>query len=111
MAVRSFKQGNLSNTQYFEKFNTRYDVAKSVGVEFVYASLWEYCAKDVHKSSYDSLTSAEQREVREDAEEQYISYILIHNSSNLHELLRTDLLKEFSQGDNKFPTTQPQVLQ
>ena len=111
MAVRSFKQGNLSNTQYVEKFNTRYDVAKSVGVEFGYASLWEYCAKDVHKSNYDSLTSAEQREVREDAEERYISYILIHNSSNLHESLCTDLLKQFSQGDNKFPTTRPQVLQ
>ena len=111
MAVRSFKQGNLSNTQYVEKFNTRYDVAKSVGVEFGYASLWEYCAKDAHKASYDSLMAAEQQQVRDDAEERYISYILIHNSSSLHESLRTDLLKQFSQGDNKFPTTRPQVLQ
>ena len=46
MAVRTFKQGNLSNMQYVEKFNTRYDVAKSVGVEFGYLTLWEYCAKD-----------------------------------------------------------------
>ena len=85
--------------------------AKSVGVEFGYASLWEYCAKDVHKASYDSLMAAEQQQVREDAKERYISYILIHNSSSLHESLRTDLLKQFSQGDNKFPTTRPQVLQ
>jgi len=111
MAVRTFKQGNLSNIQYVEKFNTRYDVAKSVGVEFGYESLWEYCAKDVHKMNYDSLTAAEQKDIREDAEERYISYLLIHNSSSLHESLRMDLLKQFSQGDNKFPTTRPQVLQ
>ena len=42
LVVRSFKEGNLNNTQYVEKFKTRYYEAKSMGAVFSYASLWEY---------------------------------------------------------------------
>ncbi len=111
MAVRTFKHGNLSNPQYVERFNTKYEVAKSVGVQFGFYALWEHCAKELHKKSYKELDADQRTAIREDAEERYISYILVHNSSNLQESLRTDLLKQFSQGDNKFPITQSQVLQ
>ena len=45
LAVLTTKQGGLSNAQWYEHFNMRYDVAKSVGVKFdKFECLWEYCA-------------------------------------------------------------------
>jgi hypothetical protein len=45
LAVLSNKQGNLTNAQWYKRFNIRYEVAKSVGVEFnKFECLWEYCA-------------------------------------------------------------------
>ena len=87
MAVKTFKQGSLSNAAFMEKLNTRFDVAKSVGVDFGWHNLWEHCAKQTHKKSYDMLTIGEMEEVREDAEERYLAYLMIHNSSSLHETL------------------------
>ncbi len=44
LAVLSNKQGNLTNAQWYERFNTHYNVAKSIGVEFdKFECLWEYC--------------------------------------------------------------------
>jgi len=100
IAVKTFKQGSLSNAAFMEKMNTRFDVAKSVGVDFGWHNLWEHCAKQTHKQSYDQLTIDEMEEVREDAEERYLAYHMIHNSSSLHETLQMDLMKQFTQGDN-----------
>ena len=37
-------QNNQSNAVWYEKFNTRVDVAESVGVQFNnFTYLWEYC--------------------------------------------------------------------
>ena len=48
LAVLNTKQGGLTNTQWYKHFNTRYDVAHSVGVEFGHKVLWEYCAQAAH---------------------------------------------------------------
>ncbi len=47
LAVLTLKQqNNQSNTQWYEKLNTRVDVAESVGVRFDnFPSLWTYCCE------------------------------------------------------------------
>ncbi len=41
LAVHSTKQGTLTNAQWYKRFNTRYEVARSIGVEFAnVTSLW-----------------------------------------------------------------------
>ncbi len=67
--LNNTKQGDLSNTQWYERFNTRHDVAHSVGVEFGHKVLWEYCAQSKHSMSYDSLGSAEQTAVKQTVED------------------------------------------
>ena len=59
LAVLTMKQpNNMSNSQWYEKFNTRVDVAESVGVEFdVYRSMWDYCIESKGWSDYDTLTT------------------------------------------------------
>jgi hypothetical protein len=47
LAVLTMKQqNNMSNLQWYEKLNTRVDVAESVGVKFdIFRCMWEYCIK------------------------------------------------------------------
>ena len=56
------------NTQWYERFNTQYDVARSVGVEFGHKVLCEYCAQLAHSKSYDSLGTSKQATIRRAAE-------------------------------------------
>ena len=62
----TFKQGNLTNHEWFTRFYLRYDVAKLVGVEFKDKALLEYfAARDPYNSQYDLLTPTQQKEVRQ----------------------------------------------
>ena len=63
IAVHTTKQGNLTNAQWYEQFNTRVDVAKSVGVDFGHQVLWEYSANKQYSMDFNSLTEQEQDEV------------------------------------------------
>jgi hypothetical protein len=110
LAVLNTKQGGLSNTQWYERFNTRYDVARSVGVEFGHKTLWEYCAQASHSRSYNSLTTAEQIVVKQAAEERYLAYLFLVNSGSQHDLLRKELQNEFTKGSDKYPENCPQAL-
>ena len=49
--VVNAKQGNLTNNKMYDWFNTKVEVAKSVGVNFDFKKIWEYCAQEVHKAA------------------------------------------------------------
>ncbi len=53
--VANAKQGNLNNNKWYDWFNTKVEVAKSVGVSFDFKTIWEYCALEVHKAAYTLL--------------------------------------------------------
>jgi len=57
LAVLSTKQGTLTNAQWYEQFNTRYEVAKSVGDKFnCLKVLCDYCANLISPgSSFNDL--------------------------------------------------------
>ena len=57
IAVYTKKQGNLLNAQWYEQFNTRVDVSKSVGVDFGHQVLWEYSANVKYRTDYNSLST------------------------------------------------------
>jgi hypothetical protein len=69
LAVLNIKQGGLTNTQWYERFNTQYNIARSAGVEFGHKMLWEYCAQSAHSKNYDLLRTTKQAAVRQAAEE------------------------------------------
>jgi hypothetical protein len=41
LVMLNTKQGGLSNTQWYEHFNTCHNIAHSVGVELGHKALWE----------------------------------------------------------------------
>ena len=58
------KQGNMTNIEYYERLNTKIDVAESAGVFFNYERIWEYCAQEAHKKPYSPLTSDQQEHLQ-----------------------------------------------
>ncbi len=110
LAVLNTKQGGLSNTQWYECFNRRHDVARSIGVELGHKVLWEYCAQSKHSMSYDALGTTNQAAMHQAAEDQYLAYILLVNSGRQHEHLRKELQNDFTKGSDKYPENCSQTL-
>ena len=49
---------------WYERFNTKVEVAESVGVSFDFEKIWEYCALEAHKAAYTLLKPDKQEAVR-----------------------------------------------
>ncbi len=79
--VANAKQGNSTNNKWYDWFNTKLEVAKSVGVSFDFNKIWEYCAMEAHKAAYTSLRSDKQEAVRVSARERFLSYALIKRAT------------------------------
>ncbi len=106
MLVKNLRQGNLTNSQWVEKMRTRHEIAKSVGVEW-FCTIWvNYCAQAKHNCDYDALVDPHhQKEIKDEAEERYIAYLIIVNSGTQHKSLRTSLAEDFAKKVDKYPKT------
>jgi len=109
-AFYSFRQETLTNPQWYEKFNTRIDVAEAIGVTRNHKALLEYVAKDVHKKKFADLGAAIQEAVRVDAEERYRAYVFLRQSGAQHANLRTVLQNDFTTGDDHYPKNRQSAL-
>ena len=85
ISLLTAKQGNLSNAHWYEQFNTKYEVAKLVGMQLDNIEvLWEYCAgllNDNAGDSFLSLSADDQVLAKANAEEHLLAYLFIQNSS------------------------------
>jgi hypothetical protein len=103
----------MSNAQWYEKFNTRVDVAESVGVEFdVFKSMWDYCIENRGWNEYDTLTTDEQKQIRAESKERLFAYLLIKNSSSTstHDTVRNNLQEAFIAKRDEYPTTRSDAI-
>ncbi len=108
--VANAKQGNLTNNEWYDCFNTKVEVAKSVGVSFDFEKIWEYCALEAHKSAYTSLLPDEQEAVRVNARERFLLYALIKTSNSKHDKIKDDLSDDYTKGSDNYPQIRPQAL-
>jgi hypothetical protein len=99
----SFRHEDLSNPQWYERFNTKVDVEDAIGVTRQHKVLLEYVAQETHTSAFMNLGAAEQLTVGDDAEERYVSYAFLWKSGNQHGNLKVDLQNDFTTGDNRYP--------
>jgi Reverse transcriptase (RNA-dependent DNA polymerase) len=106
----SFRQEQMSNPQWYERFNTKVDVGEAIGVTRQHKVLLEYVAQELHQQTFASLTSAEQQIVRTDAEERYIAYAFLRQSGAQHSNLKMDLQNDYTTGDNRYPKNRQQTL-
>jgi hypothetical protein len=74
LSFYSFKQETLWNPQWYERFNTKVDVSEAIGVTRQHKVLLDYVAQESYTKSFEGLGVTEQKLVRDDAEERYVSY-------------------------------------
>ena len=110
VSVYSSKQVNMTNNEWHERFTTKIEVAESVGCEFEFPKIWEYCAQNAYAKSYSLLTPDEQDKARAAAKECFLAYALMKTSSNTHEKIKADLSDDFTKGTNNYPETRQQTL-
>jgi len=114
LAVLTMKQqNNMSNPHWYERLNTRVDVAESVGVKFdIFRCMWEYCIEKKGWADYDTLSAADQATIRTESKERLLAYLLIRNSSSTttHDIVRNNLVDAFIAKRDEYPTTRSDAL-
>jgi hypothetical protein len=114
LSFYQFRQDNMNNPQWYERFNTKVDVGDAIGNTRQHRSLLEHVAQEQSSGTtvvtFASLTNAQQELVRKDAEERYLSYVFLRQSGPQHAKLKVDLQNDFTTGDNHYPKTRQQTL-
>jgi hypothetical protein len=110
LSFYSFKQGNISNLQWYERFNTKVYVRGAIEVTHQHKVLLEYVAQDLYTRAFADLGAAEQELVRDDAEERYVSYAFLRQSGTQHSNLKVDLQNDFTTGDNRYRKNRQHTL-
>jgi hypothetical protein len=110
LSFYSFKQDNLSNPQWYERFKTKVDGSGSIGVTRQHKVLLEYVAQESYTRAFAGLGAAERHLVIDDAEEQYISYAFLCQSGTQHGNLKVDLQNDLTTRDNHYPNNRQQTL-
>jgi len=109
-AMYAFAQNNLTNEQWYERFNTKIDVSNAIGVTRQHKILLEYVAAEEGSTKFDDLTSDDQKKIGDKAEEQYISYVFLRQSGKQHQKLKVDLQNDFTTGDDRYPKNRQATL-
>jgi hypothetical protein len=110
LSFYSFRQETFSNPQWYERFNTKVDVGNDIGVTLQHKVLLECVVQETHTSAFADLGVVEQRVVRDNSEERYVSYTFLRQSGNQHGNLKVDLQNDFTTGDNRYPKNRHQTL-
>jgi hypothetical protein len=110
LSFYSFKQETLSNPHWYERCNTKVDVCEAIGVTRHHKVLLDYVAQESYTKSFEGLGVAEQKLVRDDAEERYVSYDFLLQSGIQHGNLKVNLQNDFTTGDNRYPKNRQQTL-
>jgi hypothetical protein len=110
LSFYSFKQENMSNPQWYERFNTKVDVSGAIGVTRQHKVMLEYVAQESYTRAFTDLGPVEQQLVRDDAEELYVSYAFLRQSGTQHGNLKVDFQNDFTTGDNRYHKNSQQTL-
>jgi hypothetical protein len=70
----------------------------------------DYVAQESYTKSFEGLGVTEQKLVRDDAKERYVSYAFLRQSGIQHGNLKVDLQNDFTTGDNRYPNNRQQTL-
>ena len=105
MAIKNLRQVSITDHQWVERMWTRWEIAKSVGVER-FCTVWaDYCAEKKYSVKYENLTKDQKTAIEEEAEARYIAYLIVLNSGSQHEHLQMSLQEDFAKGIDNYPKT------
>ncbi len=101
LSIFSFHQHDqVPNATYYDQFTTRMEVACQAGVCYYTLDLLDTKCVELSCAEYDTLTPAEQNNVREVIKQEYLAYLSINNSyQKLHSQLKKDVDNNNSKGN------------
>ena len=67
LSLYGFHKNVLTNDQWYEKFNTKFDVGDAIGVTREHEVIMEWTSQDVHKQAFSTLLDAEKEVIRADS--------------------------------------------
>jgi hypothetical protein len=108
--VYNAKQGSMTNTEWYRVWNTKVEVAESVGCKFAHDKTLDYCAQLEYKKSYAALGSTDQAAVKTLARERFMAFGLLKTAGASHDKIKSDLSDDFTKGSDNYPVTPQQTL-
>ena len=108
--VYNAKQGSSNNTEWYERFSTKVEVAESVGCVFANDKTLEYCAQLEYKQTYAASSPSEQAAVKILARERFMAFGLLKTAGASHDKIKSDLSDDFTKGSDNYPITPQQTL-
>ena len=101
LTLYTFPQNDLTNVQWYEKFNTRSDVANAIRVTRQHKVILEHVDQGKNSNCFWNITWDEKSIVRVDAEEQYFTYVLLQKIGGQHVKLNSDIHSNYNTGDDR----------
>jgi hypothetical protein len=113
-----YEQGTMSNTDWYERFNTKVEIATALEIVFCDPCLLKHTlAKDssFHGSNgtvptLDSLSDQDHERLIQIAQERQLAHIFLSNSGKQHAHLKQSLEEDYTMGNDLYPTTRQEVL-
>ena len=66
-------------------------------------------SQEKHSDYFENITG-EEKKVRMDADERYLTYILLQQSEKLHVKLKRNIHNDYTTGDDRYPKTRQNTL-
>jgi hypothetical protein len=101
LLILSFCQDDqVPNATYYDQFTTRVEIARQAEVCYYTPDLLDTKCVELSCNEYDTLTPAEQKNIREAVEQEYLACLFINNSNQkLHSQLKKDVANNYSKGN------------
>ncbi len=102
-----FRQDDrLGNAAYYDRFNTRVEVARQAGVCYYSPALLKDKATQLKLGDYDAISSNAKKKVIDQVEQEYLAYLFLNNrNTKLHSQLKKDVANDYSKGNTEaYPT-------
>ena len=98
-----YHQNTHSNYAYYDRFNTKCDVADAIGINLRdHSILHEWVTQEYHPGDdFEDLTDVQQLAVRKNSKDKYLSYMMVRQSNSSSAKLRAILSNAYATGDDK----------
>jgi hypothetical protein len=96
-----FCQETISNSQWYEKFNTKVDVGSAISINWQHKVLLEYVAQETHALAFTALLDKHKQAVCKDDKIHTASLTYIHVLSLCHLYSITSYLKNANKNFQK----------
>jgi hypothetical protein len=118
LELYQYEQGAMSNTDWYERFNTKVEIATALEIVFCDPCLLKHTlAKDTsfHDSTgtvptLESLSDHDHERLIQIAQERQLAHIFLSNSGKQHAHLKQSLEEDYTMGNDLYPTTRQEVL-